>query len=273
MTTHTIDMTFSGFIPGFIFNCMAFSPQTQRDFIKLDLGPALENAGFGPQKLKLMIMDDQRYLLPKWADIVLADPDSSKYVAGIGFHWYGNIISPPATLDVVHDRHPEKFLLATEATEGSTPLEPQKVVLGSWERGENYAHDILDDLNHWTSGWIDWNYALNMSGGPNWANNNCDSPIIVNLDEQEFYKQPMFYAMGHFSKFLPPDSVRIGMNFEKFDLFNHLEVGAFVNPNGSTVVIVLNRQNKMIPITIVDDVKGIEYSKEISPRSINTFIN
>ena len=37
-----------------------------------------------------------------------------------------------------------------------------------------------------------------MQGGPNWANNEVDSPIIVNAENDVFYKQPMFYHMGHF---------------------------------------------------------------------------
>jgi glucosylceramidase len=48
------------------------------------------------------------------------------------------------------------------------------------------------------TGWTDWNIALNMEGSPNWVNNFVDSPIIVNEKKDEFYKQPMFYTMGHF---------------------------------------------------------------------------
>lgn len=53
-------------------------------------------------------------------------------------------------------------------------------------------------MNHWVTGWTDWNLALDMKGGPNWVKNFVDSPIIVNAANDEFYKQPMFYAMGHF---------------------------------------------------------------------------
>lgn len=37
-----------------------------------------------------------------------------------------------------------------------------------------------------------------MMGGPNWVDNNVDSPILVNPSRDEFYKQPMFYHMAHF---------------------------------------------------------------------------
>ena len=56
----------------------------------------------------------------------------------------------------------------------------------------------MKNLNHHVIAWTDWNMALDMQGGPNWVKNFVDSPIIVNKNEDEFYKQPMFYHMGHF---------------------------------------------------------------------------
>jgi hypothetical protein len=47
---------------------MGWTPEMQRDFIKLDLGPALHGSGL--QDIKLMILDDQRLFLPHWAKIV-----------------------------------------------------------------------------------------------------------------------------------------------------------------------------------------------------------
>lgn len=69
-------------------------------------------------------------------------------------------------------------------------------------RGETYATNIIENMKNWVSSWIDWNIALDMTGGPNWVNNFVDSPIIVNSVADEFYKQPMFYVLGHFSKFV-----------------------------------------------------------------------
>ena len=47
----------------------------------------------------------------------------------------------------------------------------------------------MQNLSHWSAGWVDWNLALNMRGGPNWVNNIVDSPIIVDAKNQAFYKQ------------------------------------------------------------------------------------
>ena len=57
---------------------------------------------------------------------------------------------------------------------------------------------LPQNIQHYVSGWTDWNIALDLEGGPNWAGNFVDSPIIVNGAKDEFYKQPMFYAIGHF---------------------------------------------------------------------------
>ena len=56
-----------------------------------------------------------------------------------------------------------------------------------------------------------------MNGGPNWAYNYVDAPIIVNEEQDEFYKNPMYYGLAHFSKFLPQSSVRIGQELKGYD--------------------------------------------------------
>ncbi|CAN7939571.1 unnamed protein product, partial [Ixodes hexagonus] len=188
-----------GFVPNYRFQCMGFTPSTQRDFIKMDLGPALLEAGYGAGNLTLMILDDQRQFLPNWANVVLRDPGAAKYVQGVAVHWYSDGFVGPWVLDKTHNNFPDKFILATEACNGYKPTDKEKVILGSWDRAENYAHDILEDLLHWTTGWVDWNLALDLMGGPNWVKNFVDSPIIVNATGREFYKQPMYYALAHFS--------------------------------------------------------------------------
>lgn len=78
----------------------------------------------------------------------------------------------------------------------------EPVILGSWKRGERYAQSIIETMSHSVSSWIDWNMALDLTGGPSWCGTRVDSPIIVNSTADEFYKQPMFYVLGHFSKFV-----------------------------------------------------------------------
>lgn len=78
--------------------------------------------------------------------------------------------------------------------------------------------------------------VLDTIGGPTYILNFCDAPIIVNATSQEFYKQPMFYILGHFAKFLPRDSYRID-----FVSSSNVSLTAFKRPDDGTVVIILNK--------------------------------
>lgn len=87
-------------------------------------------------------------------------------------------------------------------------------------------------------GWIDWNLCLDPNGGPNWASNFVDSPIIVYEDKGEFVKQPMYYALGHFSKFIPRGSTRLQVTTLSTE---GIENVAVITPKGNVVVVMQNR--------------------------------
>ncbi|XP_054153718.1 lysosomal acid glucosylceramidase-like [Oppia nitens] len=257
-----------GQIPGFPFNAMGYTAEQERDFIAKDLGPTLKAANYGINRLKLMIIDDNRSSVNKWANVILNDSSSAQFVSGIAFHWYMNAASPPTELDKTYQQFPNYFILATEACEGWSPFETVKVSLGDWGRAETYAYDIITDLQHYTSGWIDWNLALDTTGGPNWAKNFVDSPVIVNSTANEYYRQPMFYSLAHFTKFLEPLSRRIQTTDTGTD---QLQTIAFVTPNQSVVVIVLNRLNDTIPLTLVDPELG-SVETNVPPHSLQTYV-
>jgi glucosylceramidase len=50
----------SGDEPHYKFNSLGFTPELQRDFLKMDLGPILEASGYGINTTDLMIFDDIR---------------------------------------------------------------------------------------------------------------------------------------------------------------------------------------------------------------------
>lgn len=61
----------AGQMTNYSFQALGFTPETQRDWIALDLGPALHSSSF--PKTCLMILDDNRVLLPHWAKVVSED--------------------------------------------------------------------------------------------------------------------------------------------------------------------------------------------------------
>uniref|UniRef100_A0A2K6AH37 Glucosylceramidase n=1 Tax=Mandrillus leucophaeus TaxID=9568 RepID=A0A2K6AH37_MANLE len=96
----------------------------------------------------------------------------------------------------------------------------------------------------------------------------CGHPVIVDITKDTFYKQPMFYHLGHFSKFIPEGSQRVGLVASQK---NDLDTVALMHPDGSTVVVVLNRSSKDVPLTIKDPAVG--FLEVISPGySIHTYL-
>ncbi|KDR16212.1 Glucosylceramidase, partial [Zootermopsis nevadensis] len=232
----------NGYYVYFGINSCGYSPEEQRNFIANNLGPTLQKNNFG--NIVIMAGDDQRTFLPESAQVVLDNPAASKFVSGTAVHWYFDDQYPASRLTKLHDLFPDKFILYTEASfipDSGSPA----VLFGDWGRAERLSKDILDVLNHWVTGWIDWNLALNTIGGPTYLNNNLDSPIIVNSTANEFYKQPIFYSLAHLSKFVPPGSKRIQLNSTAESGVDNV---AFLRPDNIVAVVLLNRYSLFIQV-------------------------
>uniref|UniRef100_A0A663N5B3 Glucosylceramidase n=1 Tax=Athene cunicularia TaxID=194338 RepID=A0A663N5B3_ATHCN len=250
------------------FPTIAFTAAKQRDFVVQDLGPALARS---PHRTRIIILDDQRIHLPHWAKVVLGNATAARYVAGMGVHWYLDSIVPArCSLEATHKLFPGHFLLYTEACSGFLTFR-FSVSLGCWERGNHYSHSILQVLNHFVAGWTDWNLALDLEGGPNWVKNYVDSPVIVDSSKDIFYKQPMFYHLGHFSKFIPEGSRRVGLHSSCRRLICQLEHVAVLRPDGALVLVVLNRLGWDVPFAIQDPAVG--FIETVAPASsIQTYL-
>jgi glucosylceramidase len=205
-----------------------------------------------------VIWDHNRDLLVERASTVYADPEAAKYVWGAGFHWYGEPHFEQVQL--THDAWPDKQLLFTEGCQEGGPH------AGSWDLGERYAHNIINDLNRWTVGWIDWNLVLDETGGPNHVGNLCSAPLLIDTARDLLLHQSSYYYLGHFSRFIKPGAKRVLCATSRQDL----ESTAFVNPDGSVAVVVMNRTDAAIRFALRMD--GAEATTELPPHSIATYL-
>lgn len=213
-----------------VWESCIYSAEAQRDFIRDHLGPALCEADL--EDVRLMIWDHNKDEIFDFSQPILSDPEAARFVWGVAFHWYSG--DDFENLDKVHEAFPDKPLLFTEGCmEGG-------VKLGSWASAERYAHDILGDLEHWAVGWIDWNMTLDHTGGPNHVGNLCDAPIIADARTNTVHYQSSFWAMGHFSRFIKPGATRI---HSELPAGSCLEKTAFINPDQSVAMVVLNRSD------------------------------
>lgn len=270
----------SSFLPFYYFNSLQLGNAQAIKFISKYLGPALEAHGYTKSNFKLIVGDDSLGFINMQVPAIMKDQGVRQYVSGLAFHWYtSGFVVPYDYLTKVVDsiRDHIEFVMMSEACTGSM-LGFKHVDLGSWDRGESYASDIIEDLRRQTGAWIDWNLALDMTGGPNWAKNNVDSPILVDKTANKFYKQPMYYALAHFSRFFRPGSVYIDLELEGSSRqFNGLMlVAAHVIKTDHVVLNVLNKSKriKQFAVSLVDenDMKHRLNSVKVQPKSISTII-
>ncbi len=233
-----------------------YSSKEERDFVRDHLGPALQREGLSD--VQLLIFDHNRDHMLSHARVIYDNPAAAQYVWGTAFHWYvGDWFE---NVQKLHDAYPEKKLLFTEGCQEGGPH------LGEWGLGERYARSMINDLNRWTVGWIDWNLVLDEKGGPNHAGNYCSAPVMIDTRSCEILYQSSYYYIGHFSRYVRPGARRIPCESNS----DALETTAFLNPDGQIAVVVLNRTSQVLSYALrFGDFSGVI---ESPPNSIATLL-
>jgi glucosylceramidase len=238
-----------------------YSAAEQRDFVRDYLGPALAKASLSG--VRLCILDHNRDLMDEWTKTIYSDPAAARYVWGTAMHWYvSDDFAAPAR---AHAAFPDKPTLFTEGC-CDRAMEKGKWALGTWEHGERYAHNMVNDFRNWVCGWIDWNVAVDQTGGPNHVGNFCDAPVIVDTETGAVTYGPSFYYIGQFSRFVHPGAVRIASSGGPKDI----ESVAFANPDGGLVVVVLN--TGAAPASFELQGAGSSRPCSIPARAIQTYV-
>ncbi|NBC57609.1 MAG: glycosyl hydrolase family 30 [Bacteroidetes bacterium] len=266
---------------------MHYTPKQMTDFVVNHLGPQLEKDDKGD--LVILGYDQNRAGLKEWVDEMYRDKESSKYFDGTAVHWYESTYKIFAEeLQYAHNKAPDKYLIETEAcVDAQVPVwkeddwywrkeatdwgwdwaaEEDKHLHPKYRPVYRYARDIIGTMNNWVDGWVDWNMVLNRQGGPNWFENWCVAPVIVDENKDEVYFTPLYYTMAHFSKYVRPGAKRIEHQSSDKDL----QVTAAQNPDGSIAVIVFNPTEE-------EKVFNLEHNKikktiSISPQALQTLI-
>lgn len=233
-----------------------YSPEDERDFVKNHLGPVLHNEGLAD--INILVWDHNRDILLDRTIPIFSDPEAAKYIWGTGIHWY--VSEAFENVGKLHELFPDKHVLFTEGCQEGG------VHLGSWMTGERYARNILGDLNNFVEGYLDWNLVLDEMGGPNHVGNYCDAPIIADTRTDELHYNSSYYYIGHFSKFIKPGAHRVAFELNNVKLL----AGAFVNVDGSIVLVVSNETEENVKFEVKVDT--YQCMSELQAHAIATYV-
>lgn len=136
--------------------------------------------------------DHNRDLIYQRAQTYFNDPEASKYIWGIGFHWYEDWSGGTPMYDnlrKVYEAFPDKNIFFTEGCAESF----NATRYNAWSLGEEYGRSMINDFNNGMVGFTDWNIILDETGGPNHVQNFCFAPVHGDTKTGHVYQCILLY--------------------------------------------------------------------------------
>ncbi len=264
---------------------MHFSAEEEAIFIGENLGPAIANSEF--KQVKIFGFDQNRLELQDWANALLTNEASAKYITGLAIHWYASTFKVfEEILDSVHNMYPDYTILHTEGCvdnlgipAGDWAGDPDGWQEKDWYQNDSwwwekhasdwgyttpwggpdhplyspvhrYARNIIVSLNNWMTGFIDWNVVLDKNGGPNHVGNFCGAPVMIDTESKDIYYTPVYHVLKHFSQTIRPGDVALKASPVQGELKDSLYVGATLNKQNEVVISMLNVSQEPIDYTL-----------------------
>lgn len=249
------------FAPNTNISALNWKPRDQARWYVENLEPALNRAKL--TNLRIIGYDDHRGGVIEWLnEMEMEKPRVVDDIDMIGIHGYFDSETNDHILDELNQQYDAPILY--------TEMSFRNITYGSWQRAEEFINLLISALKRNVVGYVDWNLILDQSKTSNMANFPLDAFIIVNENYKSFEKQPMFYAMAHFSRYIPPGSIRIDTNICGA-MKDSLQSLAYWRLDGKTTVILYNSSDQTVNLTINDEYKGTA-NITIKPRSLNTIV-
>lgn len=236
----------------------------QLDFIKYSLGPKIQSSGFNTKIYAFdhnynydNMEDQQSYPLN-----IYQDPAADMYLAGAAYHNYGGNKNE---LLKIHDARPDKELIFTETS------------IGTWNKGKDLSIRLIEDMeqvglgtiNNYSKAVIVWNLMLDSDRGP-WREGGCKTCYgAVDIDRNDYKtitRNSHYYILSHLSWVVKPGAVRVSSEFKGTP---GIISSAFYNKDGSSALVLLNKEQKAQKISVSDGNKKFAY--QLPARSVVSF--
>lgn len=243
-----------------------YTAEDEAYFIDKYLISALDEAGLS--HIKILVWDHNKECVYDRAKKILSNPRVNERVWAISHHWYSG--DHFEGLRLVHEQLGKPLICG----EFCGPITEDVNVLA-----EKYGIEICENFNNFEIASCDWNLLLDQHGGPYHnrtektegdlfenKEDGCYAPILYNTETNELVVTPIYYYIGHFSKYIERGAVRLATTKHHRDLY----ATAFENPDGGKVLVVINTSDKEQYATLRYD--GGCTENVMKPHSIMTLL-
>jgi glucosylceramidase len=183
--------------------------------------------------------------------------DARRWLAGIAYHCYAG---DPSRQTALHRAFPDVGIWFTECSGSHGATDPPAQVFSDTLKW-HARNLVLGVTRNWGRSMINWNLALDPSGGPH--HNGCDtcSGVVTVGPGDAVTKNAEYYTLGHLARFVHPGAVRIastsfgttGWNGQIMDV-------AFRNPDGSTALVVHNENDDPRDFAVSEGGASFDYT-------------
>lgn len=232
-----------------------YSAKEEGIFVRDYLAPALKEAGYG--HVGIFIWDHNKEALYQRVKETMEVEGCPDVIAGAAMHWYtGDHFD---MIRAVRQKYP---FLRQFFTEGCVEYS-RFADSGEIQKAEMYAHDMLGNLKNGIEAVLDWNLLLDEKGGPNHVGNFCAAPMMCD-GKGGVQKRLSYYYIGHFSRYIKRGARQILTSCYT----DRIEHAAFQNPDGELVLVLLNKSDAEVPVTIREENYGCALN--LKPHTIVT---
>ena len=214
-----------------------FTAQEEKLFLKDAMRPALEKHGL--TDIQIFLWDHNKERVWEWMRDII-DGETRDMVAGAAFHWYSG--DHFDALDLCREQFPDKKLIVSESCIEFSKFDPADACGAAL----HISHELMGDLNHGISAFIDWNLLLDENGGPNYVGNYCLAPFLYDTRKKRLTPHLISQYFEHFSHAVRPGAVRIASTRYSGDI----EVTAWKQQDGRLAGVLINRAPEARPVCI-----------------------
>lgn len=184
-----------------------------------------------------------------YVSTVLEDKAADESIAGIAFHDYAG---DPKTMGDISRAYPDKTIHLTERSVWGT---------AGADRIAQYFRNGAASYNAWVT-MLDSNINTH-----HWIGTPDPTMFIQNAENvNRYWKIPIYYMTGNYSKFVDRGAKRIDSNYGSRDSVTNV---SFLNPDNSIVTVVINQTDKDQKFRVVSE--GKQFTATVPAGTVGTY--
>ena len=182
---------------------------------------------------------------------------AGRWLAGTAYHCYSG---DQARQTALHQAFPDKGVWFTECSGSHEPTELPGQVFSDTLKW-HARNLVLGVTRNWAKTVVNWNLALDPSGGPHKGGCDTCTGVVTVGPGQMVTRNAEYYTLGHLARFVKPGAVRVAStSFGTTGWNGQIMDAAFLNPDGSTALVVHNENDAPRTFSVAQGGQSFDYT-------------